>query len=108
MEELLAPTLDLVFKLIFTKDKELLIDLINSVLQLPEEKRIQTVEVKNPNILPEDIRKKFIILDIRAYDPDNHQYNIEMQAKKYDCYPKRALFYLTKLHSNRLGVGELL
>jgi len=32
--------------------------------------------------LAEDIHKKYIILDIMAYDDDDRQYNIEMQAAK--------------------------
>ncbi len=76
--ELLSPTLDLVFKLLFTKDQELLIDLINSALQLPEGSQIKSVHVTNPTILPEEIGKKFIVLDVRAFDQNDRQYNIEM------------------------------
>ncbi len=72
--ELLSPTLDLVFKLIFTKDKDLLVDLINSALQLPKGSQIQSVQVLNPTILPEEIGKKFIVLDILALDQNDHQY----------------------------------
>ena len=37
-------------------------------MKLPKSRRIRSVVVKNPTILPEEITKKFIILDILATD----------------------------------------
>ncbi len=59
MNFLLPPTLDFVFKKLFTKDTKLLINLINSVLELPEHRRILSVEIKNPAILQEEIIDKY-------------------------------------------------
>ncbi len=60
MDSLLTPKLDFVFKKLLTKDTALLINLINSVLELPPRRRIASVEIKNPGILQEDITDKFI------------------------------------------------
>jgi len=81
MNNLLTPKLDLVCKMLFTKDDDLLTDLLNAVLNLSAEKRICTVKVLNPVILPETVRQKFIILDIRATDAGDRQYDIEMQVR---------------------------
>jgi predicted transposase/invertase (TIGR01784 family) len=103
---LLTPRLDIVFKLLFTKDTDMLADLINCMLSLSGNRRIMNVTVLNPVILPDEVLKKYIILDIRARDGRKHEYDIEMQAQKYDIYPKRALYYLCKIYANQLESGE--
>ncbi len=106
MDSLLTPKLDYVFKKLFTKDTALLINLINSVLELPEHHRILSVEIKNPAILQEEIADKYIVLDIRVTDHSENQYDIEMQAQNYEGYPKRALYYLSKIYVGQLKAGE--
>ncbi len=106
MDSLLTPKLDFVFKKLLTKDTALLINLINSVLELPPRRRIASVEIKNPIILQEDITDKFIVLDIRVVDHSGKQYDIEMQAQKYEGYPQRALYYLSKIYGGQLKAGE--
>jgi predicted transposase/invertase (TIGR01784 family) len=106
MRFLLTPKLDIIFKLLFTSDTDLLIDLINSVLHLPDDRRITSVKVKNPTILPDEITKKFIILDIRAIDDQQNQYDIEIQIQKYEAYPKRSLYYASRLYADQLETGD--
>lgn len=106
MKELLTPKLDLVFKMLFTYDTELLADLIISVLKLPGNRRIRHVKVKNPIVNPdEEITRKFVILDIVATDRKGRNYDIEMQVSRYEFYPKRTLFYACRLYTNRLASG---
>ncbi len=107
MKKLLTPKNDLVFKMMFTVEKDVLADLISSVLGLKGNRRIRTVEVKNPIRLPdEEIKQKFIVLDIRAVDMRGRHYDIEMQAKKYDFYSKRAMFYACRMYTGQLASGE--
>ncbi len=106
MKQLLTPKLDFVFKKLFATNPELLIDLLNTVLELPDNRQITAVTVKNPTILAEHITEKFIILDILAIDDRYRQYDIEMQSQKYDAYPQRMLFYLAKLYAGQLDSGE--
>jgi predicted transposase/invertase (TIGR01784 family) len=106
MPERLQLTLDYTFKKTFTEKHEILIDLINSVLEFPSTSKIECIEIRNPGILPEDIHKKYIILDIIAYDNLDRQYNIEMQAAKFDAYPDRAAYYLSGLFGSQLDRGE--
>ncbi len=106
MKQLLTPKLDFVFKKLFTADTELLIDLLNTVLELPDKRQITAVTVKNPTILAEHITEKYIILDILAVDDRQRQYDIEMQSRKYDAYPQRMLYYLAKLYAGQLDSGK--
>ena len=61
MKKLLSPKTDIVFKMLFEEDEEILADLIDSVLDRPENRRVRSVRVKNPGILPDEIGKKFIV-----------------------------------------------
>ncbi|MDM8516358.1 Rpn family recombination-promoting nuclease/putative transposase, partial [Desulfobacterales bacterium HSG16] len=106
MENLLTPKLDYVFKMLFTRDTEILVDLINSVLDLSGDRLICSIKVLNPGILPETIKSKFIILDIRATDEAGRQYDIEVQVKKYDSWPKRVLYYISRMYGNQLKSGD--
>jgi len=106
MTKILEPTLDYVFKKLFVTKINLLTDLINSVLFISEDNIIKKVEIKNPEILPDHITEKYIILDIYAVDNNGNQYDIEMQAVKYKYYPKRSIFYLCKMFSNQLNSGQ--
>jgi len=106
MIEILKLTLDYTFKKIFANNKDILIDLINSVLEFKPPCNIKTLEIKNPEILPEDILKKRIVLDIVAFDNLMRQYDIEMQADQYKTYPDRASFYLSRLFGSQLERGE--
>ncbi|NJL58617.1 MAG: hypothetical protein HC887_02145 [Desulfobacteraceae bacterium] len=96
MMKLLTPKLDFIFKKLLAGDTGILTDLLNSVLNLPKNRRIRSVRVKNPVVLPEEITKKYIILDIPATDGSGCQHEIEMQVRRSDSYPKRALYYLSR------------
>ena len=106
MKQLLTPKLDLVFKLLFTRDTEILLDLVNTVLEFPEHLHIQSLKVKNPFILPEEITEKVIILDIQAIDEKGSQYDVEMQVRNYAFYPERTLYYLSSMYASQLDSGE--
>ncbi len=80
--------------------------MINSVLKLSGNKRIASVTVKNPGILPDEITKKFVILDIRATDNNSNQYDIEIQVRKYESYPKRTLYYISRIYADQLESGD--
>jgi predicted transposase/invertase (TIGR01784 family) len=106
MSRLLSPKIDFVFRVLFTRDIEILKDLLNNVLGLKGDNRIASVEVKNPEILPGEIEKKFIVLDVRAVDDAGWEYDVEMQVRKYENYPKRTLYYLCKMYGDQLKSGE--
>ena len=106
MKKFLSPKNDFVFKKLFTSDTEILTDLINNALELTGSDRIISVEVNNPDILPDELERKFIILDIRAVDGSGHEYDIEMQVRRFEHYPRRSLFYLCRMYGDQLKSGE--
>lgn len=106
MKSLLTPKNDFVFKKLFSSNVEILADLINCVLKTPENSRIISVKVINSDIPPDEIEKKFIILDIRALDETGREYDIEMQVRKYENYAKRSLYYLCKMYGGQLLAGD--
>lgn len=107
MKNLLTPKNDLVFKLLFTAETDVLADLISAVIGLSGNRRIRSVKVKNPIRLPEkEIKQKFIILDILATDRKGRHYDIEMQAGKYGFYPKRTVFYACRIYTGQLASGK--
>lgn len=106
MKKLLSLKNDYVFKKLFSNDTEILIDLLNSVLNLSKESGIISAEIKNPDILPDEVEKKYIILDIHALDESKREYDIEMQVRKYGDYPKRTLYYLCRMYGDQLQSGE--
>ena len=103
---LLSPKLDLVFKQLFVKDKSLLLDILNQILTAYKFDPMTKITILNPEILPEIIHEKFIILDVHVEDEFGRGYDVEMQSKMFNCYPERSLHYLTKLYSQQLDSGK--
>jgi hypothetical protein len=99
---LLSPKLDLVFKQLFVQDSSLLLELLNQVLSSYEYHTMTTLTIRNPQILPEMIHEKFIILDVHVEDEFGRGYDVEMQSQSFSGYPLRSLYYLTKLYSQQL------
>ena len=97
---------DFIFKKLFTEEPEFLVDLVNAVLDLPENLRIAELQVLNPEIPPELISDKTSIFDIRAVNESGEQIIIEMQAFPQAFYAKRALYYWAKTYSTQLAKGE--
>jgi len=73
MITLLSLKNDFVFKSLFTRNPDVLTDLINCVPGLSGSDRIVSVKILNPLILPEEITKKFIVPDIRASDSSGRE-----------------------------------
>ena len=96
------PKIDLVFKKLFAaeENKDILMSLINSVL--PKNEQIVNLELKNPYELGDYLTGKNIVLDIKATDENGIFFDIEMQIKHYDFYPKRTLFYWARMFSTQL------
>jgi len=41
-----------------------------------------------------------------ATDESGQSYEIEMQVRRTDSYPKRALYYLSRIYAGQLDSGE--
>ena len=101
---LLDPCNDFVFKTLFVQKPNLLLDLVNAVRShMPP---IEDIEILNPAIPPEAIEGKAIVLDLLARDRIGQRFNVEMQVRRQPALPKRSVFYLGRVLSGLLEVGE--
>jgi predicted transposase/invertase (TIGR01784 family) len=103
---LLDPKLDLVFKLLYAKPKnvELLISFLNSILTLPA--HIKSLEVLNPELPKETVDDKGILLDVRVRFENDVEADIEMQSRAVPGRRERALYYWARLFSGQLQRGD--
>lgn len=101
---LLDPKNDYVFKRLFGSAPELLVSLINDLR--PDLPAVTSVEVLNPTIEAAELTGKYIILDVLAKDSEGHQYNIEMQVRRYHAWGARSLYYLARMLSDQLDAGR--
>ena len=102
------PMVDYAFKHVFGREptKPILIDMIDSVRQLPADRRLVEIELLdsfNPMETPDD---KLSILDVKARDERGQQYNIEMQMLSFPDYEKRVVYYGAKFHQRQLRKGN--
>ena len=99
---ILDPKIDLVFKKLFAteENKDLLMSLINSIL--PENEQITKVILKNPYQTSDYVQGRLSILDIKAEDTNGVLYDIEMQMRYFDIFPKRTLYYWSKMFGSQL------
>ena len=107
MIDLLNPKVDFVFKNIFGKlgNEDILADLINSVLNLPEGRRIIEVRILNP--IQERTHKddKLSILDVYAIADDKTHYNIEIQRRDEHNIDRRTVYHFSVIYANQMYKG---
>lgn len=101
---LLPITNDYVFKRVFSHEgnEDVLIDLLEAIL----ERKINSVRVKNPEILSEKIDGKKFILDIVAELDDGTFVDIEMQTANERNIRERSTAYTSRIISEQLQAGE--
>ena len=107
MTYLLNPKVDFVFKNIFGKigNEDILTDFINSVLKLPEDKKISKVRILNP--IQERTHKddKLSILDVYAIASDKTHYNIEIQRRDEHNIDRRTVYHFSVIYANQMYKG---
>jgi len=100
--ELLSPTVDYIFKRIFTADekqsKAALIDFINSVLEHENDDKIVDLTIVNPQIPVDRGAQKKSIFDIRAKYNNGRQCIIEMQKEATPDFTKRSIHTISKAY----------
>ena len=107
MQKLLDPTLDIVFKLLFTSgpDSDVALGgLLTAVLSPP--RPIVSITVLNPLIAGVDVTDKGIALDLLLELDDGTQIDLEMQSDKRHAFRNRALFYWARLFGGKLERGD--
>ncbi len=95
---------DIVFKKVFAKEenKDLLKSLLESILKV----EIENIEIQNPEIPKNILDNKTIALDIKAKINNNIICDVEIQVKNENNIDDRSLYYMVKLASNELKVGQ--
>ena len=103
---LLSPLLDVVFKMLLTRngDSRLLLDLSNTVLRPSQP--FEELVILNPGIDLETIMHKAVVLDVLARTRAGDFVQIEMQASSEAFFRDRALYYVARLHGSQLSRGD--
>ena len=102
------PKNDVAFRKIFgSADKtNILIGFLNAVLNLKEEKIIQSVQILNPYQTPKLEKLKTTILDVRATDKRGITFIVEMQIAYTTGIRKRFTYYTAKGYASQIERGE--
>ena len=95
---------DVLFKLLFVKYPLLLRRLVSELLKIPFES-ITEFDIKNTEMPPEIIGKKFCRLDITMTVNGQHV-NLEIQVENEGDFPERSLFHWARQYSVALPEGE--
>lgn len=106
MRSTLAPTNDVVFKLLFgaPDSRGILTALLTAVLEPPSP--IVVVEVLNPEIPRELVDDKGIALDLHVRLADGRHLDVEMQTTPHRAFRARALYYWARTFGAQLERGE--
>ena len=105
-KELLLPSNDYVFKLIFgdERNKPILKAFLSVVLGI--DKKDFDLTIINPELLPEGAGDKYGILDVCVKINTGEIINIEIQVVKSAAFIERITFYKSKLIVGQIGRGE--
>jgi len=101
---LLDPKLDWIFKWQFTENTDSLLDLVNAVRH--DEPPVKALEIKNPQVLAEELTEKHSVLDVLAEDANGQQFNLEMQTSQHVGWSARSVYYLARALGSQLQAGE--
>ncbi|MCL1983504.1 MAG: Rpn family recombination-promoting nuclease/putative transposase [Clostridiales bacterium] len=97
-------TNDILFKLLFVKNPDLLKRLVAELLGIRLED-IGQFEITNPEMPPESLGDKFCRLDINM-TVDGQRVDLEIQVADEGDYPERSLYYWAREYSSALGEGK--
>jgi predicted transposase/invertase (TIGR01784 family) len=104
--EILPPTNDLVFKLLFgdERNKSMLIDLLGSFLELPQEE--YELVFLDTHLKPEKEGDKLGILDVKIRTKTGKIIDIEIQVDPFKFIGQRLSFYKSMLIVGQIGRSE--
>jgi predicted transposase/invertase (TIGR01784 family) len=105
--EILPPTDDWIFKLLFgdERNKSILIDLLKSFVELPQEEYELTFI--DTHLKPEAEDDKLGILDVKVKTKTGKIIDIEIQVNPVKNIGKRLSFYKSKLIVEQIGKSEI-
>jgi predicted transposase/invertase (TIGR01784 family) len=102
---LLDPTLDIVFKLLFTdpRNERLLISLLTAVLQ--PESSIKTVTILESELGRDQVDDKGVVVDLLAELDSGRRVNIEMQCDPRGASHERWLYHWARVYAKGIKRG---
>jgi predicted transposase/invertase (TIGR01784 family) len=98
----LDPKLDLVFRLLFTREPVLLVDMLEGILARP----VRSLTILDREIPGELSSDKQIVLDVRARLDDGSRVDVEMQRRTLPALASRLVYYGTRDYSDQLHRGD--
>ena len=99
MGKYLNPKADLTFKKIFGEHKHLVISLLNALLPLKDDERVESIEYWPAEKIPERTEvEKFSIVDVCCKDNKNREFIVEMQMSWAEAFKKRVLLNASKAY----------
>ncbi len=103
-KKLLSPKNDIVFKILFSQNEDLLKDFTASLLNLSENE-VRELTVVNPDIPPDTPEHKFNRFDI-CLRLKTQLLDIEIQRRDELDFRERTLYYWARLYTSELKTGE--
>jgi predicted transposase/invertase (TIGR01784 family) len=106
MGRYLDPKYDLPFKRIFGEHKHLCISLINNMLPLEENRKVESIEYETGELFPETKDLKNTVVDVRCIDNFNRQFIVEMQMNWTENFKNRVQYNAAKTYSRQYERGK--
>ena len=108
MAKYLDPKVDLTFKKIFGEHKNLVISLLNALLPLKEDERVESIEYWPTEKIPKRTQvEKDSIVDVCCHDNKKREFIVEMQMSWTESFKKRVLFNASKAYVAQSETGEV-
>ncbi len=99
MAKYLDPKADLTFKKIFGEHKNLVISLLNALLPLKDDERVESIEYWPAEKIPNRTEaEKYSIVDVCCKDNKKREFIVEMQMTWTESFKKRVLLNASKAY----------
>ena len=107
MAKYLNPKADLTFKKIFGEHPHLVISLLNALLPLKDDERVESIEYWPAEKIPRRTEaEKNSIVDVCCRDNKKREFIVEMQMTWTESFKKRVLLNASKAYVAQSEVGE--
>ena len=106
MGKYLDPRADLTFKKVFGEHKNLVISLLNALLPLEDNERVESIEYWPADQIPERTEaEKYSIVDVCCKDNKQREFIVEMQMSWTESFKKRVLLNASKAYVAQTNKG---
>ena len=107
MAKYLDPRADLTFKKVFGEHKHLVISLLNALLPLADDERVESIEYWPAEKVPSrPLKEKDSIVDVCCRDNKKREFIVEMQMTWTESFKKRVLLNASKAYVAQSEIGE--